>query len=86
MLAYAADDTRHLPTLREALRTRLRELGRLEWAEEEFGPLEALRWTGASSAADGYMRLKGARTLTGRQLGEIRRIRSIRQIFIDPLS
>ena len=74
MLAYAADDTRHLPALREALRTRLRELGRLEWAEEEFGPLEALRWTGALSSADGYMRLKGARTLTGRQLAVLREL------------
>jgi len=74
MLAYAADDTRHLPALREALRTRLRELGRLEWAEEEFGPLEALRWTGTSSTTDGYLRLKGARTLTGRQLAALREL------------
>ena len=74
MLAYAADDTRHLPTLREALRVRLRELGRLEWAEEEFGPLEALRWTGVSSATDGYLRIKGARTLTERQLAALREL------------
>jgi ribonuclease D len=74
MLAYAADDTRHLPALREALRKRLRELGRLEWAEEEFGPLERLRWTGASTATDGYLRLKGARTLTGRQLAALREV------------
>ena len=73
MLAYAADDTRHLPALREALRIRLRELGRLSWAEEEFGPLEALRWTGAN-AADGYLRIKGARTLTDRQLGALREL------------
>jgi ribonuclease D len=74
MLAYAADDTRHLPALREALRIRLRELGRLDWAEEEFGPLEALRWTGAANSADGYLRLKGAGTLTGRQLGALREL------------
>ena len=74
MLSYAADDTRHLPVLREALRTRLRELGRLEWAEEEFGPLEALRWTGASNSADGYLRIKGAGTLAGRQLGALREL------------
>ena len=78
MLAYAADDTRHLPTLREALRTRLRELGRLEWAEEEFGPLEALRWTGAN-AADGYLRIKGARTLTERQLAALRELHAWRE-------
>jgi ribonuclease D len=73
MLAYAGDDTRHLPALREALRIRLRELGRLDWAEDEFGPLEALRWTGASNA-DGYLRIKGAGTLTGRQLGALREL------------
>jgi ribonuclease D len=74
MLAYAAADTRHLPALREALRRRLHELGRLAWAEEEFGPLEALRWTGAANAADGFLRLKGARTLTRRQLGALREL------------
>jgi len=74
MLAYAADDTRHLPALRESLRTRLRELDRLAWAEEEFGPLEALRWTGASTPGDGYLRLKGAGTLTGRQLAALREL------------
>jgi ribonuclease D len=79
MLAYAADDTRHLPALREALRTRLRELGRLEWAEEEFGPLEALRWTGASTPGDGYLRLKGAGTLTGRQLAALRELHRWRE-------
>jgi ribonuclease D len=74
MLAYAADDTRHLPALREALRIRLRELGRLDWAEEEFGPLEALRWTGTSNAAEGFLRIKGAGTLTGRQLAALREL------------
>jgi ribonuclease D len=66
MLAYAADDTRHLPALREALRTRLRELGRLEWAEEEFGPLEGTL-DRPIHARRRYLRLKGAGTLTGRQ-------------------
>ncbi len=49
MLAYAAADTRHLPALRDALLARLRELGRLAWAQEEFERLGALRWTGASA-------------------------------------
>ncbi len=79
MLAYAADDTRHLPPLREALRARLRELGRLEWAEEEFGPLESLRWTGAATPEDGYLRLKGAGTLKGRQLAALRELHRWRE-------
>ena len=74
MLAYAAADTRHLPALRERLRERLTEMGRLAWAEEEFGHLEELRWTGNADGADAYLRLKGARTLTGRQLAALREL------------
>jgi ribonuclease D len=74
MLAYAAADTQHLPALREGLRDRLRTMGRLEWAEEEFGLLEALRWTGNADGAEGYLRIKGARTLTPRQLAALREL------------
>src|SRR5919201_1473440 len=35
MLEYAASDTRHLPELRDLLRTRLEAKGRLDWALEE---------------------------------------------------
>ena len=72
MLAYAAADTRHLPALRDTLRSRLRELGRLAWAEEEHGRLEALRWTGTTDGTDAYLRVKGATTLTGRELAALR--------------
>jgi ribonuclease D len=74
MLAYAAADTRHLPALRHGLRERLQAMGRLEWAEEEFGHLEALRWTGNADGADAYLRVKGARALTGRQLAALREL------------
>jgi ribonuclease D len=79
MLAYAADDTRHLPALREALRARLRDLDRLAWAEEEFVRLEALRWTGSSDGPDAYLRIKGAKTLTGRQLAALRELHRWRE-------
>jgi ribonuclease D len=71
MLEYAADDTRHLPTLRDLMRARLEELGRLPWAEEEFRRLEGLRWN-ATDSADAYLRLKGARALLDRQLAALR--------------
>jgi ribonuclease D len=74
MLAYAAADTRHLPALRDALRARLRELDRLAWAEEEFVRLEALRWTAPPDGRDAYQRIKGARTLSGRQLAALREL------------
>ena len=52
MAEYAAADTRHLLDLREILADRLTELGRLEWAEEEFGRLESVRWTATARDAE----------------------------------
>jgi len=73
MLAYAADDTRHLPALRDALRDRLTTLGRLAWAEEEFQRLEDLRWSGPGpDGAEAYLRIKGAKALQPRQLAALR--------------
>jgi len=80
MLAYAADDTRHLPALRDALRNKLQELGRLSWLEEECVRLESLRWTGDSGpASEAFQRVKGARTLTPRQLGALRELYAWRE-------
>jgi ribonuclease D len=74
MLAYAVDDVRHLPTLRAALADRLRALGRLAWAEEEFLRLEALRWTGAADRNGAYLRAKGVAGLSRRQLAALREL------------
>ena len=81
MLAYAAADTQHLPVLRETLRTRLTELGRLPWAEEEFRRLEELRWTGATDGADAYLRVKGAKALEPRQLAALRELYRWRESY-----
>ena len=74
MLAYAAADTQHLLALRDALEERLKALGRLSWASEEFKQLESLRWTGAPSVGDDdtYLRLKGAKGLPPRSLAALR--------------
>jgi len=73
MLAYAAADTQYLLALRDALEQRLTELGRLAWAVEEFKQLESLRWTGpASSSDDSYLRVKGAKGLSPRNLAAFR--------------
>lgn len=74
MLAYAAADTQHLLALRDALEQRLRDLGRLSWAQEEFKQLESLRWTGAPAGGDddSYLRLKGAKGLASRSLAALR--------------
>jgi ribonuclease D len=74
MLEYAAGDTRHLPVLRDLLRDRLREMGRLEWAEEEFGLLTAVRRSPLEPNEPGYLRIKGAKALGGRAQAVLREL------------
>ena len=74
MLDYAATDTRHLPALRDILRDRLRESGRLDWAEEEFGLLNLIRGAAPDGAGPGYLRIKGAKALRGRELAVLREL------------
>jgi ribonuclease D len=69
MIAYAASDTRYLLRLRRVLAERLRALSRLHWAEEEFGRLEGLRWTGSDNGNhEAFLRIKGAKGLSPRKL------------------
>jgi ribonuclease D len=80
MLDYAAADTQHLLALRDALEGRLRDLGRLAWASEEFAHLEALRWTGVSGGdAESYLRVKGAKGLPARALAAFRELHRWRE-------
>src|SRR5690606_25985416 len=77
MLAYAAQDTRWLLELRDRLREELAGAERLSWATEEFGLLEEVRWEEEADDT-AFMRMKGARDLTRRQLallGELSRWR-----------
>jgi ribonuclease D len=63
MIAYAANDTAHLPDLRDVLADALRKLGRLAWAEEEFERLEGIHWSPGADGEDAYLKLKGAKAL-----------------------
>ncbi len=74
MLAYAASDTHHLPQLRDILQQRLEERGRLGWAREEFALLEDIRPTPADRMEPGWLRLKGAKALRGRELAILREV------------
>jgi ribonuclease D len=74
MLEYAAADTRHLPGLRDRLRARLKELDRLDWAEEEFQILSEAARLVAESDEPGYLRMKGAKALKGRSLAVLREL------------
>ena len=73
MLDYAAQDTMHLLGLRDVLRTELEAKGRLAWAAEEFARLETIGWAAEDPAA-AFLRIKGARDLTRRELAIFREV------------
>lgn len=73
MLRYAAQDTMHLLELRDRLREALQRKERLAWAREEFERLEGTRWDG-NDGESAFLRLKGARDLTRRELAILREL------------
>jgi ribonuclease D len=73
MLDYAAQDTKYLLDLRDELKSRLEKLGRMEWANEEFERLEGTKWEEEDSSLS-FLRIKGARDLTRRELALLREL------------
>jgi len=73
MLDYAAQDTIHLLELRDRMHHDLDRAGRLDWAREEFVLLEGTRWPDEDPSA-GFLRIKGARDLTRRELALLREL------------
>src|SRR5438552_1840727 len=73
MLEYAAQDTRYLLRLKDHMTSELQRRGRLRWAEEEFARLERTRWE-AEEEMEGFLRLKGARDLSRRELAVLREV------------
>jgi ribonuclease D len=73
MLEYAAQDTRYLLDLRDELKSKLEKLGRTEWANEEFERLEGTKWE-ADDSSQAFLRIKGARDLTRRELALLREL------------
>jgi ribonuclease D len=78
MLEYAAEDTRHLPQLRDRLKAELERLGRLHWAQEEFALREQARWD-VDEDAEAYLRVKNTRDLTPRQMAALRELYAWRE-------
>lgn len=75
MLEYAVLDTHYLLPLRDRLREELEKLGRWEWAREEFGRVEAEHAaTGSDDPTAAFLRVKGARDLTRRELAILREL------------
>ena len=73
MLDYAAQDTRHLLGLRDKLHQQLVSKGRWHWAQEEFVRAETTRWD-PDQAENSFLRMKGARDLTRRELARLREL------------
>jgi ribonuclease D len=69
---YAAEDVRHLITLRERLLADLRAIGREGWLDEECEALAALPVPDRPSDEDGYRRIRGASRLSPRGLAVLR--------------
>ena len=73
MLDYAAQDTRYLLELRNQLHNALVDHGRLHWAQEEFTRAEDTHWE-PEEPDTGFLKLKGARDLTRRELARLREL------------
>jgi len=73
MLEYASQDTMYLLGLRDILHTELDAKGRLGWAAEEFVRLEQTQWS-SEDATQLYLRVKGARDLSRRELAVLREL------------
>ncbi|HJP58664.1 MAG TPA: ribonuclease D [Gemmatimonadaceae bacterium] len=73
MLEYAVQDTRFLLPLRDHMKDQLEQRGRWRWAQEEFARLEGTRWE-TEAEMEGFLRMKGARDLTRRELAVLREV------------
>ncbi len=73
MLDYAAQDTMHLLQLRDVLKDQLERKQRWGWASEEFERLEGTRWA-PEAPGDAFLKIKGARDLTRRELALMREV------------
>lgn len=73
MLDYAAQDTMHLLGLRDELKRELEKKDRWAWAREEFQRLEGTRWA-PEEPGTSFLRIKGARDLTRRELALLKEV------------
>jgi ribonuclease D len=73
MLDYAAQDTRYLLELKDRMSAELESMGRMGWAREEFALLEGTRWADEEPGM-GFLKLKGARDLSRRELAVLREL------------
>ena len=84
MLEYAAQDTLYLLDLRDRMRDDLEAKGRMAWAREEFSRLEGTRWPDDDSDS-AFLRIKGARDLSRRELAVLRELVPWRDAIAEEL-
>ncbi len=75
MLDYAAADSRYLIKLRNLLRDRLIEKGRLEWAEEEFRRVESMEH---ELKGQDFFNIPGARSMEDSERAVLKRLYDLR--------
>lgn len=73
-VAYALEDVRYLLALHDHLVKRLKALGRLEWAEEEFRRVQSLAADEARDPRLRYQRIRGWEGLSPRARGVLREV------------
>ncbi|MBS1547116.1 MAG: ribonuclease D [Bacteroidetes bacterium] len=78
MLEYAAMDTRNLIALRDVLAGRLNELGRMDWALEEFELLTEIPFLAHDDQTPAFLRIKGAKALRPKELAILRELHAWR--------
>jgi ribonuclease D len=79
MLEYAAEDTRHLPDLRDRLKEALQARGRWHWAEEEFRVREDADWSPSPRDLNAFLKIKNTRDLQPPQLAALRELHAWRE-------
>ncbi len=81
-LTYARYDTHYLPQLAEELQKELEQVGRWEWAVEDFERLPSLigepTGRGGDVDPDGFWRVKGLRGLTAPEVGRVQALYLVR--------
>ncbi len=78
-VAYALEDVRYLFLLHDHLVRRLKALGRLEWAEEEFRRVQVMAADEARDPRLRYQRIKGWAELSPRARGVLREVAAWRE-------
>ena len=77
-LSYAAEDVRYLVELKNVLQTRMIDLERDAWVNEEFERLEAIQYVGPNPET-AFLSVKGSHQLDGQGRAVLKRLFALRE-------